>query len=76
MGMCSLGSASSPALEADLVADGLTNLLAALLRHALGDAHCADAPRLRAEDATRPAAVLAVVEDHLWNLNSEQHTSD
>ena len=74
--MCSLGSASSPALEADLVADGLTNLLAALLRHALGDADCADAPRLRAEDATRPAAVLAVVEDHLWNLNSEQHTSD
>ena len=59
-----------------MVADGLTNLLAALLRHALSDAHCADAPRLRAEDATRAAAVLAVVEDHLWHLRSEQHTSD
>ena len=64
-----------PAFQADLVTDSLTNLFAALLCHALSDAYCADAPRLRAEDATRPAAVLAVVENHLWDLRSEQHTS-
>ena len=47
-------------LEADGVADLLAQIHPHLLRHALGDAHCRDAPRLRAaDDAQRRVAVLA-----------------
>ena len=60
----------APALESDLVADGVSYLLAALLCNSLGDADGADATRLCAEDATGSAAFLAVIEDHLRHLQT------
>ena len=59
-------------LETDLVSDRLPDLLTSLRSDALGHAHRTQTAWLRAEDATRLTALVAVVEDELRNLKKHK----
>ncbi len=60
-----------PALQTDLIADALSDLLSALGRHALRHSDGGQPPGLRAEDPAGNPAPIAVVQQELWDLREE-----
>lgn len=62
-----------PALQPDLVADGLADALSSLRRHSLGHSDGSQPPGLRTEDATGDSLLVAVVQQELRNLIKHTH---
>lgn len=59
-----------PALQADLVPDGLADALSSLCRHSLRHSDGCQPPGLRTEDSTGISLLAAVIQQELWNLGN------
>lgn len=74
-GLFSISCNAAPALQTDLIANGLSDLLSALSRHALRYSDGRQSPWLSAKDPTRNPVPAAVVQEKLRDL-THNHTTE